>query len=74
VNLAAAPGEVLAVTGGNGAGKSILLACLAGLHQPSAGTLNVQSERNGLATAAAQLVTSGLVLGAFLLLAPRRGR
>ncbi|MFB4315946.1 ATP-binding cassette domain-containing protein [Actinomadura sp. 21ATH] len=39
--LAAAPGDVVAVTGVNGAGKSTLLRCLAGLQRPAAGELDV---------------------------------
>ncbi|MEW2359875.1 ABC transporter ATP-binding protein [Spirillospora sp. NPDC029432] len=41
VELAAAPGDVIAVTGVNGAGKSTLLRCLAGLQRPAAGELDV---------------------------------
>ena len=41
IDFTASGGEVVAVTGGNGTGKSTLLACLAGLHKPSAGTVTV---------------------------------
>jgi ABC-type multidrug transport system ATPase subunit len=41
VDLAVTGGEIVALVGDNGAGKSALLSCLAGLHRPSAGTLNV---------------------------------
>ena len=41
VDVTVADGEIVAVTGVNGAGKSTLLSCLAGLHQPSAGTVIV---------------------------------
>ena len=39
VNLAVRPGEVLALLGENGAGKSTLAAIIAGLVEPSAGTM-----------------------------------
>ncbi|GII75571.1 ABC transporter ATP-binding protein [Sphaerisporangium rufum] len=41
VDLAAAPGEIVAVLGENGVGKSTLLRCLAGLQPPAAGELGV---------------------------------
>jgi ABC-2 type transport system ATP-binding protein len=41
VDLTAAEGEIVAVTGVNGVGKSTLLACVAGLHRASAGTVTV---------------------------------
>jgi len=41
VDLAAAHGEVVAITGVNGAGKSTLLTCLAGLRKPSGGVIEV---------------------------------
>jgi len=41
VELTAAAGEILAVTGVNGVGKSTLLSCLAGLRRPAAGTVSV---------------------------------
>jgi heme exporter protein A len=44
LDLALAPGRVLAVLGPNGAGKSTLLRLLAGLGRPSAGTLAVGGE------------------------------
>jgi putative ABC transport system ATP-binding protein len=40
VTVAAYPNQVLAVTGPSGSGKSSLLALLAGLEQPDAGTVN----------------------------------
>lgn len=39
VDLAAPPGQMLAVTGASGSGKSTLLAVLAGLTRPDAGTV-----------------------------------
>src|SRR5699024_10655951 len=39
VDLEVAPGEVVALLGANGQGKSSLLTCLAGLHAPLAGSV-----------------------------------
>lgn len=41
IDLAVAAGEVVAVTGVNGVGKSTLLSCLAGFRRPAAGTVTV---------------------------------
>ncbi|PWE33368.1 iron ABC transporter [Maritimibacter sp. 55A14] len=41
VDLAVAPGEVLALAGPNGAGKSSLLACLSGALRPDAGCVRI---------------------------------
>jgi ABC-2 type transport system ATP-binding protein len=41
IDLTVAAGEVVAVTGVNGVGKSTLLTCLAGLRSPAAGTVSV---------------------------------
>ncbi|GII59796.1 ABC transporter ATP-binding protein [Planotetraspora thailandica] len=41
IDLAAGPGEVVAVVGVNGAGKSTLLRCLAGLQPPASGEVGV---------------------------------
>ena len=41
VDLAVTDGEIVAVTGVNGTGKSTLLSCLAGLHRQAAGTVTV---------------------------------
>jgi ABC-2 type transport system ATP-binding protein len=45
VDLTVAGGEIVAVTGVNGVGKSTLLSCLAGLHRPAAGTVTVLGAR-----------------------------
>jgi len=44
-NLALYPGEVLAVVGDNGAGKSSLIKCFSGAHTPDAGEMFVNGER-----------------------------
>ena len=44
VELAVAPGEVLALLGTNGAGKSTLLRCVSGLERPSAGAVTHHGE------------------------------
>jgi ABC-type multidrug transport system ATPase subunit len=41
VDLTARVGEIVAITGVNGIGKSTLLSCLAGLRRPSSGTVSV---------------------------------
>jgi ABC-2 type transport system ATP-binding protein len=41
IDLAVAAGEIVAVTGVNGVGKSTLLSCLAGFRRPAAGTVTV---------------------------------
>jgi simple sugar transport system ATP-binding protein len=40
-NFAVYPGEVVALVGDNGAGKSVLVKCLSGVHQPDAGELRI---------------------------------
>ena len=44
VDLAVAPGEVVALVGQNGAGKSTLMAILAGALAPDAGTMTLAGE------------------------------
>ena len=43
IELTVTAGQIVAVTGVNGVGKSTLLTCLAGLHRPAAGTMSVLS-------------------------------
>ena len=44
-NFTVNPGEVVALIGDNGAGKSVLVKCLSGVHQPDAGSLSPRSSR-----------------------------
>ena len=43
-NFAVYPGEVVALVGDNGAGKSVLVKCLSGVHQPDAGEILMRGE------------------------------
>jgi ABC-2 type transport system ATP-binding protein len=45
VDLTADRGEIVAVTGANGAGKSTMLRCLAGLQRPTAGEIRVLGDK-----------------------------
>lgn len=44
VDLVVNPGELIAILGANGAGKSSILKCLAGLHRPTAGSILLDNE------------------------------
>jgi ABC-type polysaccharide/polyol phosphate transport system ATPase subunit len=48
VSVEVAPGESLAVIGGNGAGKSTFLQVLAGIMRPTEGTVDVHGQVSGL--------------------------
>lgn len=61
LDLHVAPGQVLAVLGPNGAGKTTLLRTLAGLHQPSAGTIELAGA-DITALGAERRVSRGIVL------------
>ncbi|MCK5552442.1 MAG: ATP-binding cassette domain-containing protein, partial [Deltaproteobacteria bacterium] len=52
VNLAVHPGEVVAVVGASGTGKSTLLHLLGALDQPSAGEISVDGESYSTLSAA----------------------
>jgi putative ABC transport system ATP-binding protein len=45
VSLTVAPGEILAVVGPTGSGKSTLIGCLAGLDEPDGGSVSVAGAR-----------------------------
>lgn len=45
INLEVYPGEVVALVGDNGAGKSTLIKTLAGVHQPTSGTIEFNGKR-----------------------------
>ena len=53
VELEVHAGEVVALVGDNGAGKSTLIKILAGVHQPSAGTISFRGQPVTLADPAA---------------------
>src|SRR2546428_13336943 len=55
VELDVHAGEVVALVGDNGAGKSTLIKILAGVHQPSAGTISFRGQPVTLADPAAAL-------------------
>ena len=55
IDLEVRAGEVVALVGDNGAGKSTLVKVLAGVHQPSAGTITFQGREVTLADPSASL-------------------
>jgi simple sugar transport system ATP-binding protein len=54
-NFAVYPGEVVALVGDNGAGKSVLVKCLSGVHQPDAGELRMDGRPVRIASPLAAL-------------------
>ena len=62
VDLALRPGEVHALLGENGAGKSTIVAMLSGLQEPDAGRLRVQG-RDARITSPRQALAHGIVFG-----------
>jgi branched-chain amino acid transport system permease protein len=61
VNLLVNPGEMVAILGANGAGKSSILQCLAGLHRPASGSILLDNE-NIEAASASSIAGKGLAL------------
>lgn len=61
VNLVVNPGELVAILGANGAGKSSILQCLAGLHRASGGSILLDNENIEQASAS-NIAGQGLAL------------
>ncbi|GLK88745.1 branched-chain amino acid ABC transporter ATP-binding protein/permease [Pseudomonas turukhanskensis] len=61
VNIVVNPGELVAILGANGAGKSSILQCLAGLHRASGGSILLDDENIELASASS-VAGKGLAL------------
>lgn len=61
VNIVVNPGELIAILGANGAGKSSILQCLAGLHRASGGSILLDNESIEHADAST-IATQGLAL------------
>ncbi|WP_256575135.1 ABC transporter ATP-binding protein [Pseudomonas sp. PA27(2017)] len=61
VNIVVNPGELIAILGANGAGKSSILQCLAGLHRASGGSILLDDESIEHADASA-IAAQGLAL------------
>ncbi|WLH38321.1 branched-chain amino acid ABC transporter ATP-binding protein/permease [Pseudomonas sp. FP2196] len=61
VNLVVNPGEMVAILGANGAGKSSILQCLAGLHRAASGSILLDNENIEMASASG-IAGKGLAL------------
>ncbi len=61
VNFVVYPGELVAILGANGAGKSSILRAMAGLHRPVGGSLLLNDEEIKTANAS-QIASKGLAL------------
>ncbi len=61
VNLVVNPGELVAILGANGAGKSSILQCLAGLHRATGGSILLDNEDISH-TSASRIAALGLAL------------
>ena len=61
ISLRVYPGEVYAIIGANGAGKSTLLRTIAGLHQPTSGSV-VYDGKDVTKVRAERRATQGIVL------------
>lgn len=61
VNFVVYPGELVAILGANGAGKSSILQTVAGLHRPSGGSLLLNNEEIRTASAS-EIAARGLAL------------
>ncbi|WP_407311630.1 ATP-binding cassette domain-containing protein [Pseudomonas sp. nanlin1] len=61
VNLVVNPGELVAILGANGAGKSSILQCLAGLHRATEGSILLDNEDISH-TSASRIAALGLAL------------
>jgi putative ABC transport system ATP-binding protein len=63
VSLHAEAGELVALMGPSGSGKTTLLSCLAGLDEPSGGTVHVNGERMSRRPAAERAALRARVIG-----------
>ncbi|MFJ2484761.1 ATP-binding cassette domain-containing protein [Pseudomonas sp. NPDC087639] len=61
VNLVVNPGEMVAILGANGAGKSSILQCLAGLHRAASGSILLDNENIEMVSASG-IAGKGLAL------------